>query len=183
MFINLNEIPAEGKSFRWNSKTAELNEILSDLLDGSDYSAEFIIRPLSTEGTFEMQGFIRTVVPEQCSRCGLDFKLNLDELFKEILIPEQNLPRNGKFAKPNHVSDQTNDTLSAVEYQGNQFNMGEYLHEVVGLAIPFSPAPEISANGDCVACKISLKNQSFNYDEDFEKPESPFSALKNIKLN
>jgi uncharacterized protein len=183
MRINLLEIPEEGKSWICNQKTAELNESLKDLIGKKPYSTEFTIRPLQS-GTYELTGFIRTEIPEDCSRCGVDFDMPLDEKFKELLIPEQPLPRNSKYTKANHLSDMHEDQLSVIEYPGHHFEAGEYLHEVVGLAEPLIPAPPCDAQGNCTKCSKNVKDMVFKYeDQGFETPEQPFSVLKNIKLS
>lgn len=183
MLINLLEIPEEGKTFVCNRNTSELNEVLADLIGNKPYTAEFSIRPLQT-GTFELVGFIRTELPEDCSRCGLDFQMPLEEKFRDLLIPEQSVPRNSKFAKANHVSDMSGQGPEVVEYQGHHFNAGEFFHSVIGLAEPFIPAPPCDAQGQCTVCKKNVTAEKFGYeDPGFEKPVSPFAALKNIKLN
>lgn len=183
MLINLLEIPAEGKIYICNQNTGDLNQDLKDLLGQTPYQTEFTIRPLQA-GTFELTGFIKTKLPEDCSRCGLDFDMPVDQSFRELLIPEQEIPRNSKFAKANHVSDMHNDGPSVVEYQGHHFNAGEYLHEVVALAEPYTPAPACTADGNCSLCKKPVSAEKFSYeDPGFEEPVSPFASLKNIKLN
>lgn len=182
MIINLLEIPNEGKLFVCNNQTAEFNEVLYDLIQNTTYQTEFTIRPLE-QGTFELTGFVKTELPEQCSRCGLDFQFKVDEKFKEMLLPELDQPRNSKYAKANHFSDLHHEGPSVTEYQGHHFNMGEYLHEVVALSAPYNPCAPVDIKGKCSICGINVFEKTFNYDEDFEKPESPFSVLKNIKLN
>lgn len=182
MKINLLEIPQEGKSFTCNTQTGELTEVLKDLIGSTPHQTEFVIRPLQA-GTFELTGFVQTQVPDQCSRCGLDFNLRVDEMFREMLIPELDQPRNSSYAKANHFSDMKTEGPSVVEYQGHHFDLGEYIHEVIGLSQPYSAAPEADSKGDCSLCKVNLKEKNFNYDEDFETPVSPFAALKNIKIN
>jgi uncharacterized metal-binding protein YceD (DUF177 family) len=183
MWINLLEIPDEGKTFVCNRHTAELNEVLSDLVGDIPHTAEFSIKPMQG-GTFELQGFIKTEAPEQCSRCGIDIRCKLSENFKELMLPELDQPRNAKYSKPNHFSEMTNEDFSVVEYRGHRFNVGEYLHEIIGLALPLIPAPPENEKGDCTVCHKAVKDMKFEYVEDFkEKPESPFSILKGIKLN
>lgn len=183
MLINLLEIPAEGKTFVCNRNTSELNASLDDLIGNTPYTAEFTIRQLQP-ATYELVGSIKTEIPEDCSRCGLDFKMPIDERFRELLIPEQEVPRNSKFAKANHVSDMSGGGPDVVEYQGHHFNAGEFIHEVVGLAEPFTPAPPCNSKGECTLCKKLIPDEKFSYeDPGFETPTSPFGALKNIKLN
>lgn len=184
MRIHLADIPEEGKSYIWNNQTAELNPILADLIGSTPYQAEFFIRPLNSKD-YELQGSIKTQIPEACSRCGLDFNLNVDDRFRAILIPRQEETRTGKYARVNHVSESLEEGPEVSEYDGNIFEMGEYLHERVALAAPFNPVAPEDANGDCSVCKIPLKGHSFSYDEVMpeDKPENPFQVLKNIKLS
>lgn len=183
MIINLLEIPSEGKTFICNQNTADLNESLKDLIGKTPHQCEFTIRPLSG-GNFELTGFVKTAVPEDCSRCGLDFDFQVNEKFKELLMPELSVPRNSKYQKANHVSDMSNDGPSVVEYQGHHFNAGNYLHEVIALSEPVNPAPACDASGNCVLCKKSISSEPFKYeDPGFEAPKNPFGALKNIKIN
>jgi uncharacterized protein len=183
MIINLLEIPAEGKNYICNQNTGDLNSDLKDLIGQASFQTEFTIRPLQA-GTFELAGFIKTNLPEDCSRCGLDFQMPVEENFRELLIPEQEIPRNSKFAKANHMSDMHNEGPSVIEYQGHHFNAGEYLHEVVALAEPYIPAPACTADGNCSLCKNPVSNEEFRYeDPGFDTPTSPFATLKNIKLN
>lgn len=184
MKINLSDIPEEGKSFVCTPKTGELNAILKDLIGNTSFHSEFFIRPLNSRD-FEMTGFIRTELPEECSRCGIDFNLKVAPHFKAILIPRQSDDRTGKYAKVNHISEALEEGPLAAEYDGMVFDMGEYLHEAVAIAAPFNPAGPEDEKGDCTVCGITVKGRSFGYDEQMpvEKPESPFAVLKNIKLN
>jgi uncharacterized protein len=181
MIINLHEIPQEGQSWILNRNTGELNEILRDLIGNIPFTAEFTILPLQP-GTFDLKGFIRTEIPESCSRCGQDFQFQVNQSFHELLMPELGTPRDAKFAKANHYSDQTNEGPSVVEYLGNQFNAGEYFHEIVALSEPANPAPEEDEQGRCRLCLIPVKNQSFGYEEPMPEKESPFAVLKKMKM-
>jgi uncharacterized metal-binding protein YceD (DUF177 family) len=182
MRINLLEIPEEGKLFVCNQQTGELNEVLKDLIGKTPYQSEFFIRPMSS-GTFELKGFIRTETAEQCSRCGLDFQLKIDEAFTELLMPDLEQPRDAKYAKANHISDMADSGPSVYEYTGHHFLAGEYLHGVIALAQPFTPCPPKNSKGDCSVCLKPVDEKPFTYeDEGFDGPRSPFAALKNIKI-
>jgi uncharacterized protein len=184
MKIHLAEIPEEGQSFICTPQTGELNAVLKDLIGDTPFQSEFFIKPLNSKD-FEMAGFIRTELPEDCSRCGINFRLKINPSFREILIPRQQDTRTGKYAKVNHISEAMDEGPSVAEYDGMVFDMGEYLHEVVAIAAPFNPAGPEDEKGDCSICGITVRGRSFGYDEQMpmEKPESPFAALKNIKLN
>lgn len=185
MRINLKDIPEEGKSFVITNKTGELNAVLQDLIGKRPYEVSLFIRPLNARD-FEMTGTVKTGLPEQCSRCGLDFDHVVDSKLHEIMIPEQEHPRNGKYARVNHASEEKDEGTSVVHHQDFYFEASEYVHEIVALATPFNPAPAEDKMGNCSLCKISLKDRVFSYNEDIPeevKKESPFSVLKGIKLN
>lgn len=183
MRINLLEIPKEGKTFVLNRRTGELNEYLRDLIGNTEYSTEFDLRPLDTG--FELVGRIKTEIPEQCSRCGLDFDQSVDAKFHELLFPKMGLERNDKYAKSNHFSDVPLETgPSIVEYEGHHFEVSEYLHETVALELGTQPAPKADCDGNCVLCHEKVEGRSFGYQEDFpSKKESPFASLKTLKIN
>ncbi len=182
MLINLLDIPTEGKNFSLNRSTGDLNDSLKDLIGNSEYLSQFKITPMQS-GTFELKGFIQTLTQEDCSRCGDDFNFKIDQKFNEILMPELETPRNGFYAKPNHISDLKENDLEVVEFKGHLFNMGEFVHEIIALAQPFNPAPDCDKSGKCVLCHKDA-SKTFSYeDPGFEKPEKPFEALKNLKLN
>lgn len=184
MRINLLDLPEEGKQFHWSTKTGEINLVLSDLIKNSAYEAEFFIRPINNRD-FDLTGIIRTQLPEQCSRCGLDFTFGVNQKFHEILIPEQKLDRGGKYARVNHISDIQTEELSVSEYQPQgHFDMGEFLHEQVALALSFNPAPPEDDKGNCSICEIPVRGKDFSYKEDMpEEPKAnPFNVLKNLKI-
>ncbi len=184
MKINLADIPEEGRAFHYNSQTGELNTALGDLIGKTTYETEFFIKPLNSRD-FELTGTIKTHLAEQCSRCGIDFPLPVDKKFHEFLIPKQDHPRGSKYSKVNHVSDLPEDGPDVSEYDGQLFDIGEYIHEVVALAAPFNPVGPEDEKGDCTICKIPVKGRTFSYDEQMphEQPQNPFAVLKNIKLN
>ena len=184
MIINLQEIPQEGKSWILNRNTGELNEVLRDLIGKTPYQVEFSIRPITTSGeSYELTGTIRTELPEQCSRCGLDFNMAVNEKFKNLLMPSLHSPRDAKFAKPNHFSDLHEDGPEVAEYHGNAFDAGEFFHELVALSEPYVPVPPADEKGNCGVCKVPVENQTVSYDSGEIKPANPFAALKGIKLN
>jgi uncharacterized protein len=186
MRINLQEIPEAGKSFSISSKTGELNEVLSDLIGDLPYQADFQISVIN-QTTFELTGWVKTETVELCSRCGIDFNWNVDQSFKELMLPEIPPERNSHYSKPNHFSEMTNEDLTTVSYQGHHFDIGEYIHEVIAISIPFNPSPAKNSKGDCSLCLVSVESiqqeKKIVFDEELEKPVSPFSALKGIKLN
>lgn len=184
MKIRLNEIPEEGRTYSWSTQTGEINSYLEDLIQKQNYQADFSIRPINSKD-FQLIGKIATKAPELCSKCGFDILLPIKVSFTEILIPPQPDDRVGKYAKVNHISEINESGPSSTEYGSNQsFNMGEYLHEIVALNLPFIPVPEKDEKGNCLDCGKTLISEVFSYDEKIEPDvkANPFDALKNLKL-
>ena len=184
MKIRLGEIPEEGRSYVWNTQTGEISHVLEDLIQDQVYQTDFFIRPINSKD-FELSGKIATRTTDLCSRCGIDILFPIKANFREILIPPQPEDRTGKYTKVNHVSEINEDGPHSTEYGSNQsFDMGEYLHEIVALCIPFNPAPPPDEKGNCSDCGISVPAEVFKYDEKIEPDvnSNPFDSLKNLKL-
>lgn len=183
MKIRLFEVPEEGKHYVFNRKTAELNEIFEDLIGNEVYEANLFLRPINSKD-FELTGKIQAQSPESCSRCGDDMIFPIQQVIREILIPKQAVDKTGKYSKLNHVLElQEGNTTDVLEVEDEIFDVGEYLHEVVALAVPFNPAPPVQ-DGSCGLCKKAVKSEPFVYDEPMDgTKQNPFAALKTIKLN
>ena len=184
MKINLADIPEEGHSYTWNNQTKDIAVVLADLIGKAEFHIEFFIKPITTKD-FDLSGSVKTKLPEECSRCGISFAFPINEKFHEILIPKLSHPRGGKYSKVNHVSDLPDNGTESLEYEGQHFDAGEYIHEVIALAAPFNPAGPENEDGNCSICEIPVAGRSFSYTEEMppEKPQSPFANLKNIKIN
>lgn len=185
MIINLAEISPEGESFTLNRTTGELNKILSDILGENDYQVEFTLRPL--DQGFELIGDVKSKTPELCSRCGIDIFVNINKSFKELLLPKQEAQGQGEhYSRVNHYSDLHEEGVgpSVIEVENLMFDVGDYIHELVGLQIPIRPVAETNEEGDCSVCGLNVETTNFGYDESLPvQKNNPFAALKNIKLN
>lgn len=179
MKIRLNEIPEEGRNYVLNRQTAELNSVLEDLIKNNPYDVNLDIKPLNPRD-FTVTGSVLTKTFEQCSRCAEDFDFIVDKKIREILIPDQEENRTGKYAKTSTTlvtDDSDENNVSVTEYSKSQFDLGEFIHEAIALEIPFNP--------HCPNC-MKLKNEKpFVYDEKMgeDTKPNPFQALKGIKLN
>lgn len=182
--IRLFDIPPEGTSYVWDRKSGELNQALEDLIESQGYTVEFQIRPVNSRD-FMLTGFIKTECPENCSLCGVDFKLPIYYRINEILIPHQPQGRNSQYAKVNHISDASDQGPQSFEYAASgELDMGEYVHEAIGLSLSPNPRPEADESGNCRVCGLNFETHNFGFDEpmEIEKPENPFAVLKGIKL-
>lgn len=185
MIIKLFELSENGQDYLWTRETGEVNGVLSDLIQTQDYRAEFSIRPINSKD-FIINGEIKTQIPDLCSRCGIDFQFPVQVKFQEILIPPQKQDRSGKYAKVNHISESSEDAPTSSEYSSQgTFDIGEYLHEVVALSLPFNPAPPLDTTEKCLGCGKSAKEWLIQGDQNdlpIEEKTNPFAALKNIKF-
>lgn len=185
MIINLFEITEEGKTFKYNNETAEVNEVLEDLIGSNKYESEFTIRPLNSKD-YELKGWINTRTKEICSHCGLNIQFPVKAKFHEILIPPQEMTRDGKYAKPNHFSETEVSGPDCTEYLHDiKFDIGEFLHESIALTVPYNPAPEVNPKGECTDCGQNVKDllkEINNQNEENLKQTSPFAALKGLKI-
>jgi uncharacterized protein len=185
MIINLFEIPEEGKTFKYNNETAEVNQSLEDLIGHNKYETEFVITPLNSKD-FELRGWINTRTKEICSHCGLNIQFPVKAKFHEILIPPQEIPHNGKYSKPNHFSKTETSRPDCTEYLKDlKFDIGEFLHESIALSVPYNPAPEVNPKGECSDCGQNVKDllkviNTQNLEN--QKQTSPFAALKGLKI-
>ena len=185
MKIKLNEIPEDGRNYEFTRESAELNLDLADVLGNESFNIQLFLKPLNSKD-FMLTGHIKTRTEESCSRCGDSFKFPLSKKIKEILIPKQEVDRTGKYSKSAvAISETDNNDAAVVEYENNQFDVSEFLHESIAIDVPFAPMPETKANGDCILCDKPASRTQLVYDEEMsvEKKISPFESLKNIKLN
>ncbi len=176
MKIRLNEIPEDGREYILNRKTAELNTSLQDLIQNAPYDVELKIRPINTKD-FEMFGTVQTQTPQQCSTCGEDFQFPVRRRINEILIPQPEEDRTGKYAKSSIPISETEGSLTVTNYKNSQLDLGEFIHEAVALEIPFNPR--------CETCLKKANDAPFIYDEKMSEEEkpNPFKSLKDLKLN
>lgn len=189
LIIHLHEIPKDGKSWTFDQTHREAVAVLSDIVEGAPFAIQLFIEPLGNTSTFSLSGSFTAQWPEDCSRCGESFKYKSAEKFNHMLMPKVPAARDEKTTKPNHISDTlvgaegAGEGPEVFEYVGNNFDVGQFLHEILALAKPLIPAPSVDCNGQCTECKISVKNQDFSYDEPMVIKREPFASLKSFKLN
>ncbi len=181
--IRLTDIPDHGKSFHYSEKDAEAVRCLQYLLDRNPFQVQVELRPLNSSN-YELKGSLQAKSLQQCSRCAEDFDYELKQNIHEILLPEMEVGRTERYAKTSTPSDTEGADFSSLSYDAGEmtFDLGEYLHEIVALAIPTNPAPKVVKN-QCSICPKKVVPGAFDYDETTEdQKESPFDVLKNLKM-
>ena len=173
MLIHLHEIPKEGKNWTYDKQNREAKEVLRDILGDSPFHISLTIEPLGNTGSFQLRGDFKAQWPEDCSRCGDSFEFASEQSFSHLLMPKFSAARDEKTSKSNHLSDSLNFAgdmgQEVFEYQGNNFDVGSFLHEIIALARPLIPAPPVDAVGKCGFCHLPVANQIFSYDEPMAK--------------
>lgn len=186
MKIKLSEISKEGSEwFLSRGEEPEIDQALQDIIgDKEPYQVVLEITPLDQLGSYQMVGHYKTQWIESCSRCADDFKFAVKQDFQEILIPKLEMPRKGSTSKTQTPAEtEVSLNFSAYEYEEDVFNLGDYLHEVITLARPLAPSPELNEKGACVQCHKTPEQLKplWGQEEASFKPPSPFEVLKTIK--
>lgn len=179
MRINLQEIPADGRSYEFSRKSGELNDALFDLLEKNPYEVELFIKPMGN--AFEMNGKISSQKKSVCSKCGSDMELPLNQNVKEILIEEPKEYRKDQAVHGNGAVDFLSNGPGVTHYRSPFFNVDDYVHEAFALAEPFYP--ECGEN-DCknlkeVEAKLRELEASSIIDKTIGHPA--FSVLEKLK--
>lgn len=138
MKINLSEIPEEGRTYKFDRETGELNGVLADLIGDRKYDASFTIKPIGN--VYELKGSVNTEIPEVCSLCGWDLDLPIGAKFNEILMHDETEYRKAHSVHGNQSIDFLAEGPAVTYYEGEVFDAGAYVHEAVGLAEPFYPS-------------------------------------------
>lgn len=184
MIINLADIPEEGRNYEYTTESAEVTEALVDLIGENKYLVQFSLRPLNSRD-FTLIGSIKTRTKEICSYCGQGIQFPVVAKFNEFIIPPQEMTRDGHYVRSSNFVENDPDSPQSFEYSpGMKLNIGEYLHEIIAINVPYNPAPEVSENGDCTDCGINVQTLIKTYEE---KPTSleetnPFAVLKSVKV-
>ncbi len=179
MRINLNEIPAEGRTYDFSRKTGELNDALADVLEKNPYEVELFIKPMGN--AFEMTGKIQSQKKSVCSKCGADMDLPLAQVVKEILIEEPKEYRKDQGVHGNGAVDFLAEGPAVTLYRSPFFNVDDYVHEAFALAEPFYPECGV---GKCENLKeVQAKLQELELSSELERRigHPAFSVLEGLK--
>jgi len=177
MIIHLNEIPPEGLYLQVDESKKELAEALQDLVSNNSFKTNINILPIG-DG-FDVSGSIKTTRTLQCARCTGKFELPVNEKFHEILLAGSKEKR--KF--DDSMSNMSDPDIFVSEIRSNDYEIGELLHEIIALAEPPKALCKEECVGLCFSCGVDLNSESCDCANKKNVSSSPFSALRDLKLN
>jgi uncharacterized protein len=182
--INLKELPAEGREFDFTNETGELTPVLKDLIGSNPYQVHFRIVPQGN--SFDLQGRLSAGMDLQCSRCAEDFKFPVNSRLHELIVIEKALGLGDQMSKANHAHELESEGPGYMVLESDIFEVGEYVHEMIGLAEPMRPlcAPETPEG--CAHHDQKVERTWLSYDQE-RKPGTdlrakPFQVLEKLKL-
>jgi uncharacterized protein len=136
--IRLNEIPQDGRNYTFDRETGELTAALADLLGEQKYSVDFFIQPMGN--AYEVRGKLSSSISGECSRCGWEIEIPIDRKINEILIADvEDDHRKTQSVHGNHSLDYNAEGPGMTMVKADIFDVSEFVHEAIALAIPFYP--------------------------------------------
>jgi uncharacterized protein len=176
--IELNEIPATGKSYSFDRSIKEVAEGIEDLIKGADFTFNFTILPIGQ--AFELTGELKTQMPLLCSRCGIDINYPIKSRAHEILLIQEEWPRGTQSAKSKN-SDWESANMNCYFLKSGELNVAELLHELIATQEPLQPVRSEACYTNCENYLEVLKNGWLKEDStEAKNTHSPFATLKDL---
>lgn len=179
--IALKDLPPEGRDFTYSQNTEELNGALKDLIGSNPYEVAFRITPMGN--TYDLRGTVRTYLNLDCSLCAMDFKYPVIQEIHEFLVVEKPLAKGDQLSKANHAHEWASEGPDCLMLDSEVFRVGDYIHEVIGLAEPIRPLgkPDCDINCENISETLRAHLQSQQNPPDNMRA-SPFRVLEKFKL-
>ncbi len=178
-FVQLKEIPEQGHSFNYDSKTEdEIRESLKDLIGQNDYKVTGHIQDLGE--LFEISGEINTTLDTACCKCNDEMSQKFQYKFKELLLVTPKALQSEKAAKANHSSDLSSSGTYCNELNSSEFDLPEFIHEQIAANEPSRP---MCGDGDNCLNAESIEKYFINENTPRLKPDNPFAALESLKTD
>ena len=171
MIVDLKALSPEGEHYNYTETSEEAFGLFDDILGIHPFKIQVHVLPMGN--CYKVDGKVSTTYDETCSKCGYDVQLPLQPKINEILMLDKERPR--KF-QTSHVqnSEIIDESTPSVSYiQSLEFNLGEFLHEMMVFSMEDYPK--------CLDKEL-CNSQTHTLDQEPE-PERPkghpaFAALK-----
>lgn len=179
--INLKDLPLEGRDFNYTRESGELSEALRDLIGKNDYEVNFRITPMGN--TFDLRGAVKTSLDLECALCAMDLKYTVNQKLHELLVMQKPLNKGEQLAKTNHAHEWESKGPDYILLDSDLFRVGDYIHEVIGLAEPIRPLGKPDCDISCENIPETVKKWLSNDQKAAESIKTnPFIVLEKIKL-
>lgn len=183
LIVKLNELPDDGQDwvFTPNSQP-NLNKQFEPDISTENYKVEVTIKPLGN--VYEVKVNYELKFQATCSLCAFEFPLPSSKVVKELVMV--NPKGQSRIDKQKVTSKNWSDELFCTEIDGNSFNLGEFIREVILVEMPVRPLGygELCDKRQCeplLNISSADKFSSANINEWTGKEKNkPFSALKNL---
>lgn len=183
MKIRITDIPPEGLNIDCELDRGALNERLAqaEQTSNSKRSPTYRFGPkpnahlkLELEGsTVNVSGELDAEFVTGCSRCAEDVNQDISRPIKIVLKPRPSEGRNGE----------QDEDLSIAFHNGVDVDTNALVEDFLILALPYSVLCSANCKGLCPHCGKNLNNGSCDCTEAQISTSSPFSVLKQLKLN
>lgn len=180
--IVLKDLPLDGREFTYSHESGELNSALKDLIQDNDYQVKFTLLPVGN--AYSLKGEIKTDMDLQCSKCASDLKYPVKARMNELIVVEKPMSKGDQLVRANHAHELQDNGPDYLMLDNESFKVGDYIHEVIGLAEPIKP---ICPPDKAQACAEELKNierEWLSVSEAGGPPikANPFQILEKMKL-
>lgn len=180
--VHLLDLPENGENYSFSRVTGELNEALGGVLPKPHpYTVDIEIKPIGN--IYSISGSWSAELPLICSRCAIDFNETMSGTFNELIVIEDERPRNGKSARVNHSSEEDPDSPFCNYITEPHFDLGTFVYEQISLAQPIRPLGKKDCDDTCSNFIEAVRNGWITPENSPMPPQSPFEALKGFKVN
>jgi uncharacterized metal-binding protein YceD (DUF177 family) len=179
VFVQLRDLPEEGRQYIYTRESAELLPFLQEIVGSGDFRIEIEVRPMGN--VYSAKGLIETGCNEVCALCAEDIVVPVRERFDEILVIQDPLNRHDHQARVNHLSELKLDGPECTELDSETFHIGEFIRELLLLARPAKPTGRPDCETTCENYKEAIEKGWITVASNEEPAKSrPFSILEDL---
>jgi uncharacterized protein len=180
--VHLKDLPPEGREFIYTRESGELNEQLRDLLAANDFRVSFHLTPVGN--AFNLRGELLAQMDMQCALCAIDLKFPVKQKLHELLVVQKPMSKGDQLTKANHAHEWEAEGPDYILLESETFMVGDYIHEVIGLAVPIRPLGRPECDLNCENLSPQVKEWLIPADQEVHDPvkANPFQILEKFKL-
>ena len=149
------------------------------------FSIDIRITPHVDSNCYSVEGTVKSALDLICSRCAIDFKFPVNSKINDILLVKDEANRNEHYVSGGQINSADLDGPFCTLLSSNNFNLSEFIHEIIALAEPYRATAKENCDDSCAHYQMALSKgwlKTNSQSSDLEK-DKPFDILKEIKLN